>query len=86
VKVASKSAQTNAEYTVLLQTIFSSNLVGVNNPGQMSHTPRFAVAPQFWLYPVLTIALMVVTVIPAVVLDRWSRKAQRAQRPLSSQP
>lgn len=62
----------------VVQTIFSSNLVGfsANNEEDQSHATRFAVAPQFWIYPVLTIPLMVVTIMPAVIWDRRSGKAR----------
>ena len=57
---------------VYIQTIFSSDLIrlaGSVPTGQGSN--HFVVSREFWIYPLLTFSLMVFTVVPAKLWERW---------------
>jgi uncharacterized membrane protein len=49
----------------LVASVFSSNLVETVDAGTMSsNATHFQLATQFWMYPVFTLALVVVTLVP----------------------
>ncbi len=58
-----------------VQTIFCSDLVNlsgsVSNDRESNH---FVIATQFWIYPAFTFSLMAITVIPAMLWERWQRR------------
>ena len=62
------------ERLTLSKTVFSSNLVQMAD-GTNPATARFVPAAQFWLFPVLSLLLTTVTILPALyVVDRSQSK------------
>lgn len=55
------------------QSLFSSNLIQLPSPENSLTIGRLnlRISKAFWLYPVLTVALMVLTLILVVVSARW---------------
>lgn len=52
------------------QTVFSSNLIESVASDQTQEPQRFATTAQFWLFPVLALALTIVTLVPALLFQR----------------
>lgn len=52
------------------QSLFSSNLIQLPS-AENSLIKDLRISKIFWLYPVLTVALMVLTLILVLVLARW---------------
>jgi hypothetical protein len=60
--------------TTCLQSVFSSNLVQTVSTTDPAERTRMIAAPQFWTFPVLTIVLTMITIIPAIIYDRVQTK------------
>ena len=59
------------------QEIFNSNLVQTKNGNADTTGARLVLSRSFWLYPCITLGLMVVTLLPILVLlchDRLIRR------------
>jgi hypothetical protein len=57
-----------ASLTGLIQTIFSSNLVRVVSNSQDASDPvHMVLTSDFWKFPLLTVSLVVVTILPALL-------------------
>ncbi|KAK3387402.1 hypothetical protein B0H63DRAFT_521456 [Podospora didyma] len=54
----------------MVASVFNSNLVQTVTPSQEEESANFRISAQFWLFPVFTLALLLVTIVPVAV---WMR-------------
>ncbi len=58
----------------MYQTVFSSNLMVAVDAGDVAGQTHFVAATQFWIFPVSTMALVCITIVPLLFIERSELK------------